>query len=59
MILEDEIKAGKAITHAAVISALRRMLSTVREARSIHQPKFYQAVEQGVENPLAIGGWVS
>ncbi|MGH9844336.1 MAG: hypothetical protein ACREEM_36905 [Blastocatellia bacterium] len=59
VILKDEIEAGKAITRAAVISALRHMLSTVRQARSSYQLEFYQAVEKGGENPLAIGGWFS
>lgn len=59
VILKDEIKAGRATSREAIIPAIRRMLSVVRESRGIHQPEFYQAVEKGIANPLAIGGWVS
>ena len=59
MILKDEIKAGRAVSRKDIIPAIRRMLSVVREARGAHQPEFYQAIEQGRENPLAAGGWIS
>ena len=59
IILKDEIGLGKPITISVITTAVTRMHSAVRQARSIYQKEFYDAVEVGEENPLSRGGWIT
>jgi 2-keto-3-deoxy-6-phosphogluconate aldolase len=59
VILKSKALDEETVTRKLLVWAVRGMLSEVRQARSLYQPRLYEAVETGADNPLSAGGWIS
>ena len=59
IILKEQLERGRPLTPQSIADAINALKSAVDEARRTHQPGFYQAVQNGTENLLTSGGWIT